>query len=131
MVLEVPGLCWAAGQHGQEMGQGQKPSALVQLPLYGTTQRDGETVLLGPVHVVAVGADLLLEGTVPSRVLKLGREETAVSTRGCPLGCHPQKEQGNRAQVSTCGAYSHLGLRDGRMYLSARRVRGYIKHEGG
>lgn len=99
MVLEFPGLCWAPGQHGQEVGQGQKASVLVQLPLFGAAQRDRETVLLGPVHIVAVGADLLLESTVPRGVLRLGRERAAVSTSGRPLGPHHQKEKRGRAQA--------------------------------
>lgn len=84
MVLEVFGLHWAPGQHGQEVGQGQKTPILVQLPLSGTAQGDWELVLLGPVHIVAVGSHLLLESTVLGRVLRLRRKQTACEHQWAP-----------------------------------------------
>ena len=78
------------------MGQGQKAPALVELPLFGTTQRDGEMVLLGPVHVVAIGTDLLLESTVSGGVLRLWRKQATMSTSGSPLVL--QKQQRKRAR---------------------------------
>lgn len=68
------------------MGQGQKAPVLVQLPLFRTAQGDGETVLLGPVHVVAIRADLLLESTVSGGVLRLGRKGEGREYPGEPRG---------------------------------------------
>lgn len=91
--LAARGFRGAAGQHGQEVGQRQEAPGLEQLPLPGAAQRDGQLVLLGPVHVVAVGADLFLKSAVLGRELGLQRKQTtnrdAAGTPSRPLPIGP------------------------------------------
>ena len=91
--LEVFGFGRDGGQHGQEVRQRQEAPAFEQLPLPGAAQRDREMVLPGPVHVVAVRTDLLLESAVLGWVLGLRSKDSPWASVGAPPGLGDQQRQ--------------------------------------